>query len=187
MLKNMKIGCVNLLCVAMIITISVSSCKTKKDTMIINATDKLEDNNILRTTAPVVVYKTIRDFSEYVPVIMNREKTTIVSYPDRMDITTEHKPTVLTNGYLLDNRGINENVAYLKLTYTAYKNLDKNPSIEALINLIQEKHPLAEMYYCGNQSDYKALIPELNALIDQGFSGCRKADIIPMTMEIKVE
>jgi len=180
---NMKFG-VNII---MMIILTLTSCKTKDKIMILEANDKLEENNFVGTTAPVVVYKTIRDFSEYVPVIMNREKTAIVSYPDRMDVSTNQKPTALTKGYLLDNRGINENVAYLKLTYDAYKNLEKNPDLDELIDLIQEKNPLAELYYCGNKSDYQDLIPELNTLIKNDFPGCRKADIIPMIIEIKVE
>lgn len=186
----MKNKTIYLMGVFMMIVLTLTSCKTKEKTMTIKATDKLEDNNILKATAPVVVYKTIRDFSDYVPVIMNREKTAIVSYPDRMDIfsdSSQNKPISLNNGYLLDNRGINENAAFLKLTYEAYRNLDKTPTLDELLGMIQEKHPLAALYYCGNRNEYKDLIPELNALIEKDFPGCRKADIIPMTMELKVE
>ncbi|MEA4976394.1 MAG: hypothetical protein VB046_11730 [Paludibacter sp.] len=176
-----------LLSIILVIAVTISSCKTKDKDMVVKAKDILQDNNTLRTTAPIVIYKTTRNFSDFVPVIMNKEKTVIVSYPDRMDISEVNKPTALINGYLLDNRGINENVAFLKLTYEAYKNLDKNPTREELINLIQEKYPLSEMYFCGNRSSYQDLIPELNALIEKGFPTCKKADIIPLSMELKVE
>jgi hypothetical protein len=176
-----------LLSIILVIAVTISSCKTKDKSMIIEAKDTLQDNYILKTTAPIVIYKTTRDFSDFVPVIMNREKTVIVSYPDRMDISEVNKPTALINGYLLDNRGINENVAFLKFTYEAYKNLGKNPTREELINLIQEKYPLSEMYFCGNRSSYQDLIPELNALIEKGFPTCKKADIVTLSMEIKAE
>lgn len=166
------------------INFTFTSCKTKQNYTTIKEADKQEDN-IMSATAPVVVYKTIRDFSNYVPVIMNREKTAIVSYPDRMDISANQKPTDLINGYLLDNRGINENVAYLKLTYEAYRNLKNNPDLDELNRLILEKYPLLELYYCNDRSNYQHLIPELNNLIDNGFLGCRKADIVPLRMEIK--
>ncbi len=176
-----------LLSFLLVIAVIISSCKTKDKSMVVEANDILQDNNILRNTAPIVIYKTTRNLSDFVPVIMNREKTVIVSYPDRMDINEVNKPTTLINGYLLDNRGINENVAFLKLTYEAYKNLDKNPTPEKLINLIQEKYPLSEMYFCGNRSNYQDLIPELNALIANGFPTCNKADIVPLSMELKAE
>jgi hypothetical protein len=184
---KIRINGLYLLSFLLVIAVIISSCKTKDKSMVVEAKDILQDNNTLRTTAPVIIYKTTRDFSDFVPVIMNREKTVIVSYPDRMDINEVNKPTALINGYLLDNRGINENVAFLKLTYEAYKNLDKNPTREELINLIQEKYPLSEMYFCGNRSNYKDLIRELNALIANGFPTCNKADIIPLSMELKAE
>jgi len=184
---KIRINGLYLLSFLLVIAVIISSCKTKDKSMVVEAKDILQDNNTLGTTAPVIIYKTTRDFSDFVPVIMNREKTVIVSYPDRMDINEVNKPTALINGYLLDNRGINENVAFLKLTYEAYKNLDKNPTREELINLIQEKYPLSEMYFCGNRSNYKDLIRELNALIANGFPTCNKADIIPLSMELKAE
>lgn len=175
------------MCFAVIIVVTSTSCKTKAKTTIIEPTDKHENNNLMSITSPVIVYKTTRDFSDFVPVIMNSEKTVIISYPDRLDISETNKPTVLNNGYLLDNRGINENVAYLKLTYEAYQMLNENPTLVELINFIQEKYPLSEMYYCGNKSNYKDLITDLNNLISSGFPGCKKADVIPMSMEIKAE
>lgn len=186
-MKN-KLICVMSLTAVIIFTLT--SCKTKDKMMTIEVSDKLEDNNILRATAPVIIYKTIRDFSDYVPVIMNEDKTAILSYPDRMDIfsvSSQNKPIALSKGYLLDNRGINENAAYLKLTYEAYNNLENTPNLDELIGMILEKNPLVELYYCGNLSDYKDFIPELNSLIERGFPGCKKADIFPMKMQIKVE
>ena len=182
----MKIKFFFIICVVLMINFTFTSCKTKQNNLTIKDVDKLEDN-VISATAPVIVYKTIRDFSDYVPVIMNREKTAIVSYPDRTDISTNQKPSALNKGYLLDNRGINENVVYIKLTYEAYRNLNKNPDLDELNSLILEKYPLLELYYCNNRNNYQNLIPELNNLIDNGFSGCEKADIVPLMVKIKQE
>ena len=168
-------------------TFPFSSCKMKDKITNIAATDQLEDEMILRVTAPVIVYKTRKDFSEFVPVIMNAEKTKIVSYPDQKDISTDVKPIVLNKGYLLDKRGINANVVFLNITFDDYRKLEQIPTLEEMNALILEKYPLIELYYCGNQADYKNLIPELNVLIEKGFPDCIKADVIPMTMEIPLQ
>jgi hypothetical protein len=165
----------------------ISSCKTKEKMSVIAATDKLEDENIRRSTAPVIIYKTYKDFSDFVPVIMNAEKTKIVSYPAPTDLFPGSKPAALNLGYLLDRKGINENVVFLNITYDAYSKLVKVPSLDEMNALIMEKYPLVELYYCGNKTNYKDLIPELNILIDNGFPDCIKADIIPMTMELQVQ
>lgn len=169
------------------IALTMSSCKNKEKMSVAAATDNLEDENIRRATAPVIIYKTYKDFSDFVPVIMNPEKTKIVSYPAPTDLLSGSKPAALHLGYLLDRRGINENVVFLNLSYDAYSKLMKVPSIDEMNALILEKHPLVELYYCGNQSNYKDLIPELNVLIDKGFPDCIKADIIPMSMELQVQ
>src|ERR1044071_4992028 len=69
---------------------------------------------------PAIVYKTKADYSNYVPVILSEDKSKIVSYPDPKDVQSA-APVKLKNGYLLDNRGINKNVAFLRWTYEEYK------------------------------------------------------------------
>ena len=38
--------------------------------------------------APIVVYRTRADYSQYVPVTLSNDKTQIVSYPSRFDLGT---------------------------------------------------------------------------------------------------
>jgi hypothetical protein len=170
-----------------LIALPMSSCKNKEKMSVVPATDKLEDENIRRATAPVIIYKTYKDFSGFVPVIMDAKKTKIVSYPAPTDLLSGCKPVALHMGYLLDRRGINENVVYLNITYDAYSKLMKVPTLDEMNALILEKYPLVELYYCGNESNYKDLIPELNVLIEKGFPECIKVDIIPMSMELQVQ
>ena len=123
-----------------------------------------------------IVYKTKDDFSDYVPVIMNPERTEIVSYPAPFDIFYNgvlSKPTRLNNGYLLDNRGINENVVFLNYTYEEYANLSEAPSLSEMKKRIKEKFPLTEMINCGLRMQYKNEEQELNSLVETGFSGCK--------------
>jgi len=137
------------------------------------------------TEKPAIVYKTVSDFSDNVPVIMNAERTVIVSYPAPSDIYYKGKlalPTPLKNGYWLDNRGINRNVVFLNYTYEAYSKLKGSLPMNVMLKNIKEKYPLKELIYCGSRYQYKDEVKELNALIDAGFPGCKRINIIPMSV-----
>ena len=76
--------------------------------------------------APTIVYKTKRNYSGNVPVMLNATKDTIISYPAKEDLKpngTWAYPSLLHKDYLLDNRGIGPNVAFLKYSYEEYYNL----------------------------------------------------------------
>jgi len=120
---------------------------------------------------PCIVYKTKSDYSKNIPVILSDDRTRIVSYPDVKDIYFKERlayPTLLKDGFLLDNRGISPNVAFLSITYEQYSKMDKTPSSSELFELIIDKDPLIEMYQCGNWSKYSDIENELNKLITSG-------------------
>ena len=121
---------------------------------------------------PIVIYKTFNDYRNNVPVAMNASKTEIVSYPDPADITENSRPTELMYGYLLDNRGIGENVAFTSYTYGEYSKLPKAPSLEELKSRIIDKNPLSELYICGGNHG-EATMEKCNEIIKSGFKGCK--------------
>ncbi len=127
---------------------------------------------------PVLIYKTRANYYYQVPVVLNDEKTSIVSYPGVTDIYYNGDfayPTSLEKDYWLDNRGIGKNVAFLKYTYQEYAALGKTPDAKELYNNILDKEPLTELYDAGTRYQYKDLLPELNALILKGdFSTFKK-------------
>ena len=165
-----------ILCIcSLILLFAFLSCKTTRltqNTVLVSAPSDSE---------PVaIVYKTTKDYSNLVPVIMNDERTKIVSYPDPLDLLTDGKlavPTPLNQGYLLDNRGINENVVFLSYTYENYSRLKEVPAMSELISKIIDKYPLSALIYCGARSEYQNDIGKLNELIDNGFTGCKKIDV----------
>lgn len=161
---------------SLLITALMFSCKPAK-----NVTEK---NNDMPAAAveKTIIYKTIRDFSKFVPVTMNADRTQIVSYPAPTDLMYNGKaalPVQLANGYWLDNRGIGVNVAFTSYTYEEYAALSEVPSLKVLLSKVIEKYPLAEMYFCGRRDNYKN-IGDLNRLIENGFPGCQKAEIPAM-------
>ena len=161
---------------ALSILIILCSCKTGK-----NTTEEYTMTQIL-AVQQVIIYKTTGDFSRLVPVIMNGERTQIVSYPAPTDLVYQGKPALpvsLADGYLLDNRGIQPNVVFTSFTYEEYAALSVAPTMDELMKKIVEKYPLTEMYYCGRRDNFRD-INELNKLINDGFPNCQKADIQPM-------
>jgi hypothetical protein len=117
----------------------------------------------------VIIYKTTKDYSKLVPVTLGDDKKSIASYPDIKDIYFDGLlayPTQLNDGFLLDNRGISANVAFINLTYEEYSKLPATPSPDELMKIIIDKQPLSVMYNCGPRSAFKQMETELNAKID---------------------
>lgn len=163
-----------------IFALLIVACKSNKQ--VVKNTEIVNNPSITAANRPAIVYKTTKDFSNYVAVIMNSERTQIVSYPAPTDLTVNSKPIKLKLGYLLDNRGITENAVYLNYTYEEYMNLKEPPVLDEMMKNIKDKYPLKELIYCGSRYQYKDEINELNRLIKNGFPGCKKADIVPMSV-----
>ncbi len=135
----------------------------------------------------IVIYKTDNDYLQNVPVIMDAAHKNIVSYPDPKDVYLNGVlavPTPLKHGYLLDNRGINENVAFTSYTYEDYSKLAKAPSVDEVKEKIIAYYPIIEMYYCGERNTNDNINKYLD-FIDNNFSGCTKAVGITNTNKIQ--
>ena len=122
-------------------------------------------------TQPTIVYKTKKNYDKNVGILLCDDKKVIVGYPHPTDVSTRSYPTPLKDGYLLDNRGIGKNVAFISLTYEEYAALKTPPSLTELMNMIIDNDPLEAMYYCGGRTNYSDIIVELNQLIDKKFEG----------------
>lgn len=154
--------------IAFIAFITVAGCTTGNS--LVGQTGKAKIVQPQYTAGPqTLVYKTKKDYSNNVPVLLSDDKMSIASYPDPKDFKNKTpKPTKLKNGYLLDNRGIGLNVAYLKLTYAQYAALPKAPSKDELMQMIIDKDPLTELINCGNRYAFKDVVTDLNTLIQSG-------------------
>lgn len=114
----------------------------------------------------VVIYKTTHDYSQNVPVIMDAARERIVSYPDPADLRGDCRPRQLEGGFLLDGRGIGENVAFLSYTYDEYSRLASAPSMSQLMNSIIDRHPISMIVDCGSRTDFKGdLVDAVNEYI----------------------
>lgn len=118
-----------------------------------------------------IVYKTRKDFSKLVPVTLSADGKQIVSYPATTDLKAGDKllyPTHLHQGYLLDNKGIGANTAFLNISYERYAALTSTPSLKQLQRMILSRSPFKELCDCGPLNKYADPQRELNLLIDKG-------------------
>ena len=96
----------------------------------------------------IVVYKTKKNYNHNVAVTLNTDKTSIINYPDPSDIRSFRPyPIQLKSRYLLDQRGIDSNVAFLKLSYRQYSKLKVVPEPNFILsNLILDNDPILEFH-----------------------------------------
>ena len=116
----------------------------------------------------IIIYKTKADYFLNVPINLSTDKKTIVSYPAITDVYTNGKlalPTKLERGFLLDNRGITSDVAFIKLTYEQYVRLHATPTSAELQQMILDPDPLTIMYDCGIRNSYQNIVDDINKLI----------------------
>ena len=136
------------------------------------ATIKPNFSNI--SEPPTVVYKTKGNYNNLVPVLLSVDKSEIISYPHPNDLKVGDVlslPTPLSEDYLLDNRGIGPNVAFLKLSYEDYSKLENAPTLKELYELIIDKDPLTELCDCGVKTAFTDETKQLNKLIDNSKIG----------------
>lgn len=154
----------------------LTSCKTakEKNTADNTAETNQNTNTMVMATAPVIIYKTHKDYHQYVPVTLSADKSAIVSYPDIKDVfykDTLAYPTRLAKGFWLDNRGIGPNTAFLKFTYEEYSQLKATPTPDMLLQNILETDPFKEIYKLSCERD----TAEINKIIKSGLTeNCKK-------------
>jgi hypothetical protein len=150
------------------------SCATRKNN---NKTETMSQEtkpSVGLPSPPAIVYKTKENYDQNVPVLLSADKKRVVSFPAQSDIRINDKfpyPDKLENGYLLDNRGINQNAAFLKFTYEDYYNMDNIPTAERLINYILDDDPFIEMYDAGRRGSFENPVEEINQVIREGKTG----------------
>ena len=143
------------------------SCSPKKE-IVQNNREKLLEQSLV-SEPPVLVYKTNRDYNNLVPILLSDDGKTIISYPHPNDLKVGSGyslPTILSDGYLIDNRGIGRNVAFLSISYEEYSKLKNAPSIEEIYKLIIDKKPLVELCNCGTKANFINIEKEINYMIE---------------------
>ncbi|MCB0769858.1 MAG: hypothetical protein KDC00_05580 [Flavobacteriales bacterium] len=168
-MKALLIGTVALLATA---------CCGKKETAASGVVSTGEEGMpaMAETGPQVLVYSTREDHAQHVPVMLEEDGKTIASYPHPSDLKTANGlpvPTELGKGYLLDNRGIGRNVAFLDMSYAEYAALSTTPTLAELNDHIVDREPLLELYNCGPRTKYTDIAAELAKIVEADALGTR--------------
>jgi len=153
------------------IILTVFGCKTQHNNnkTAVKSVAATSNSRFVSALPHTLIYKTTKDYANNVPVGLSDDKLQIVSYPAPTDLLigeTLALPSQLHNGYLLDNRGISENAAFLKYTYEEYSKLQVVPTINELYKNIIDKDPLTELWDCGIKANFTDMQNQLNEWID---------------------
>ena len=120
---------------------------------------------------PLIIYKTTSNFSQLVPVTMNPEKSRIVAYPGPSDVLkgeTPAFPTELKEGFWLDNLGIQANSVYLSMSLEEYSHMKEAPSLDKMMEMLEDKAPFEVIYFCGNRAKIEDPVAFANQVIKDG-------------------
>lgn len=82
------------------------------------------------------IYKTNGDYNDNVPIAVGNDGKTLLSFPAPTDITTASDPVKLSDGWLLDRRGVNANTVFTRYTYEEYMQLLQAPTMEQLLESV---------------------------------------------------
>lgn len=146
----------------------VTGCSPKVTETVQNAA--MKSSAAARALPSHRIYKMRGDYAAFVPVTLDAEGKTIVSYPAPTDINPSQKPVALGNGWYLDRRGVGVNTAFTDFTYEEYAQLATAPSIETLLSHLKDRKGISAIYDCGKQN---RTIDEFKQLVSDGFPGCK--------------
>lgn len=119
-----------------------------RSTVISTATTIVAKHDNTPSVLPnAVIYKTNRDVSNHVSVVLTPDHMSIASFPAPSDVGTFSTPLHLAEGWLLDRRGgIGSNTAFLTYTYSEYSALTQTPSPNDLMTAIIPGITVTEAY-----------------------------------------
>ena len=127
--------------------------------------------------ASTIIYKTKKDYSHNVPVLLNADKNKVVKMFNAQDFIKNGEivyPIELEGGYYLDRIGITPQVAYTDFTISAYTKTMMPITAQMLLQHVIDKDPIVEMYDCG-KIDPKNSTEILNKIIKNGdLKNCRR-------------
>ena len=121
-----------------------------------------------------IVYRTNGNYAEYVPDQVSADGKTLVSFPAPSDISADSRPIELSDGWLVDRRGIGENSRFTSYTYGQYAKLATAPSPAELLKAILPGAIITDMYAlpCTLQ-EAKSDTNAVNSLFRRVFPDCR--------------
>lgn len=146
---------------ALLVLVIFAACGARKQNKSI-----IKDTTISNQLSALVIYKTKKNYSNLVPVTLSSDKKRIVGFPHPVDLKNDSScnyPTLLFNGYWIDNIGITVNTGYINISLEDYSNLNAPPSVNEMMSKLVDESPFLEIWNCGYGNELN--ISELNRII----------------------
>ncbi|MBK6551889.1 MAG: hypothetical protein IPG11_16010 [Flavobacteriales bacterium] len=159
--------------IGLVLSAAIASCCSHKEAQVPaeEAPNSAGPATVEAAGPPAIVYRTRVDVGDAVPITLSADGKEVVNYPHPKDLVQNGAlsvPTVLGNGYLLDNRGVGLNTVFLKWSYAEYASLEQAPTLAELVDGIAFRDPFEEMYDCGLRLKYADPAKELAAIVASG-------------------
>lgn len=120
-----------------------------------------------------VIYQTSCDCDNLVPVNLNLEGTSLLSFPAPTDLSASSTPVNLEKGWLLDRRGIGVNTRFTNYTYEEYRNLSQAPTPSQLLDNINDDCHITKIVKLPISLSEAVSNPQLcNNYIASGLENC---------------
>lgn len=121
-----------------------------------------------------VVYKTNGNFNDNVPIQVSADGKTLISFPAPTDLNSSSLPLVLTEGWLLDRRGVSVDTRFTSYKYSNYESLSSAPSVTDLLHSIIPNARIVEMIELPITTNEAVNdTTKVNQLIKNGFVNCK--------------
>lgn len=119
------------------------------------------------------IYKTNGDYTNLVPVTLNAARTAVVSFPAPTDLVNA-APISLSDGFLLDRRGVGVNTAFTSYTYSDYSQMKNPPSPAELLAAVIPGAKVTEIIEMPFAVGAPDAVEKSDSLIAAGFPGCTR-------------
>lgn len=116
------------------------------------------------------IYRTTAPSDSLVPITLSPDGTTVTSFPDPRDLSTV--PPRLTDGWLLDTRGITPLSAFTSFTYSEYKAMPDSPTPGHLLHAVIPGLKVSEIVELPGRIG-QATPAMADSLIRAGLPGCK--------------
>ncbi len=163
---------------AAICSTAASSCGSHRETAAAS-TDLASDYSIIElpeagggsyVMPKARIYRTSQSSDSLVPVTLNPKSNFLTSYPAPSDLTSP--PVRLTDGWMLDRRGIAPSTVFTTFTYSQYRALPQTPSPEEIMRSIAPGITVTDIVELP--MTFNAATPEkADSLIRAGLPGCK--------------
>ena len=170
-----------------IITISLAACSSHKEQATVSAPQSqpviIGSKPMPVPTANAVamarIYKTDGDYADRVPVTLDSQRRGLLSYPAPSDLAGT-APVSLSDGFLLDRRGVSGNTAFTRWTYQEYAAMESAPAPAEIMEAIIPGARVTEIYQMPFPAGAPDAAARCDSLIAAGLPGCRLVFSLPV-------